>query len=118
MATFTESTTNLGPLTTTWTPPAGCSVHVAACSTCGLGWQAQSCYGGTSVWDDKECWPPRTAGVDKVRPLMAWGIYSPGLICPSGYATACSYDGNKRTSDFNFLYKPKETETAVGCCPT
>ncbi|KAI0134063.1 hypothetical protein BJ170DRAFT_183415 [Xylariales sp. AK1849] len=117
--TLTASSTLLGPLTTTWTPPASCTVAMAACSTCTSGWLAQKCYSSNSVIDEASCWPPRSAGVaDKIAPLMAWGVYSPGLECPSGYATACSYDGSKNTGDFEFLFRPETTETAIGCCPT
>lgn len=51
------------------------------------------------------------------QPLFAWGIYSPGLVCPQGYTTACSYNGAKKTGDFNFYFNPEESEIAIGCCP-
>ncbi|KAI1769039.1 hypothetical protein GGR53DRAFT_461829 [Hypoxylon sp. FL1150] len=121
MATATLSTIILGPLTTTWTPPPACTVVVAACSTCTYGWAAQSCPGTSSVTDDPSCWPPRMSGAytpPASNPLLAWGIYTPGSICPQGYSAACSYDGGARTGDFEFDFSPRKTETVNGCCPT
>ncbi|KAI6092598.1 hypothetical protein F4821DRAFT_137443 [Hypoxylon rubiginosum] len=115
------STTILGPLTTTWTPPPACSVVVAACSTCTKGWAAQSCPRDSLVTDDPSCWPPRTSGAytpPTGTPLFAWGIYTPGIVCPQGYSAACSYDGAAQTGDFQFDFSPRETEAATGCCPT
>ncbi|KAI1808426.1 hypothetical protein F4811DRAFT_238397 [Daldinia bambusicola] len=108
----------LGPLTTTWAPPAACSIAVAACRTCSSAWQAQTCGGGDRVKDAPSCWPPRALGVTTpAQPLFAWGLYSPGLVCPQGYTTACSYNGAKKTGDFNFYFSPEESETVIGCCP-
>ncbi|KAI1464674.1 uncharacterized protein F4812DRAFT_150151 [Daldinia caldariorum] len=108
----------LGPLTTTWTPPPACNIAVAACKTCSLAWQAQTCRNGDQVQDALSCWPPRTLGATTpAQPLFAWGLYSPGLVCPQGYTTACSYNGAKKTGDFNFYFSPEESETVVGCCP-
>lgn len=119
MASPTESTTILGPLTTTWTPPPACTIPVAQCSNCTIGYQAQTCYSGAEKQDEPTCWPPQTSGaVTRAPPLMGWGLYSPGLVCPSGYATACSYDGRKQTGNFNFLFRPQASETAIGCCPS
>lgn len=111
----------MGPLTTTWTPPPACSVVVAACSTCTKGWAAQSCPRDSLVTDDPSCWPPRTSGAytpPTGTPLFAWGIYTPGIVCPQGYSAACSYDGAAQTGDFQFDFSPRETEAATGCCPT
>jgi hypothetical protein len=117
--TYTVSSTVLGPLTTTFTPSPACTVAVAACSTCNSGWRAQSCYSANVMSDDRSCWPPRSAGAyERPVPVMGWGVYSPGLVCPSGYSTACSWDGAKETGDFEFLFKPDASETAIGCCPT
>ncbi|KAI1484186.1 hypothetical protein F4774DRAFT_416169 [Daldinia eschscholtzii] len=119
MALATGTSRLLGPLTTTWTQPPACSIAVGACSTCYSGWQAQTCGGNDTVRDAPSCWPPRTLGaMTPPQPLFAWGIYSPGLVCPQGYATACSYNGAKKTGDFNFYFSPQESETVVGCCPS
>ncbi|KAI1378146.1 hypothetical protein F4677DRAFT_414519 [Hypoxylon crocopeplum] len=115
----TSSSIILGPLTTTWIPPPACSVVVGACSTCDFGWQAQTCPGSNTVQDNTGCWPPRTPGVQTpAQPLLAWGVYSPANVCPSGYSTACSYNGAIETGDFTFDFRPKTTETVIGCCPT
>ncbi|KAI0847968.1 hypothetical protein F5Y00DRAFT_108534 [Daldinia vernicosa] len=118
MTSATGTSVLLGPLTTTWTPPPACTIAVAGCSTCPYGWLAQTCGGLDEVHDETSCWPPRTLGATTPgQPLLAWGIYSPGLVCPQGYTTACSYNGAKKTGDFNFYFSPEESETAVGCCP-
>src|SRR4051812_18301289 len=86
--------TLLGPLTTIWTPPDSCSFVIASCRTCTLGWVGQTCdtgINGGNVADNTECWPPRS-NPQTTRTngaLYGWGFYSPGLVCPSGYATAC-----------------------------
>ncbi|KAI5455597.1 hypothetical protein BGZ63DRAFT_397991 [Mariannaea sp. PMI_226] len=109
---------NLGPLTTTsWSPPAVCNTPLAACLTCNLGWLGQVCKDG-QITDDQACWPPTSSGVPETKgALGGWGIYSPGIICPSGYveiATA-TYGGQ---SNFNFQFALRKGETALGCCPS
>ncbi|KAI2622391.1 hypothetical protein GGR54DRAFT_62049 [Hypoxylon sp. NC1633] len=116
---WTTSLVILGPLTTTWTPPPACSVVVASCSTCGGGWQAQTCPGANTVHDNMNCWPPRTSGVyTPQQAFLGWGVYSPANVCPFGYSTACSQKGAGATGDFTFEFQPRESETAIGCCPT
>ncbi|KXJ86497.1 hypothetical protein Micbo1qcDRAFT_208918 [Microdochium bolleyi] len=114
---MTSRTVILGDLTTTFTPPPQCATAVAACRTCDLGWQAQQCPTGTSIADNVACWPPRTRNVATPTPLMAWGVYSPGIACPAGHTTACTQVGSKSRGDFDFLWPPQPSETAVGCCP-
>lgn len=119
----TNMGTLLGPLTTAWEPPSGCTAFVPQCSTCGVGWFGQTCVtdsGDTTAHaeDDPECWPPRSEGVrDHTWPLQGWGYYSPGLECPVGYSTACyaTYGGS---SDWDIQFALRPSETAVGCCPT
>ncbi|KAI2621238.1 hypothetical protein GGR54DRAFT_639371 [Hypoxylon sp. NC1633] len=118
----TPSSAILGPLTTAWIPPPDCSVIVGACSDCDGGWQAQTCAGAATVRDNIDCWPPRAPGVytpiPGQQPLNTWGVYSPANVCPSGYSTACSYNGAIKSNDFIFDFQPKATETVIGCCPT
>ncbi|KAI8628075.1 hypothetical protein F5Y19DRAFT_152155 [Xylariaceae sp. FL1651] len=106
---------NLGPLTTdTWTYT--CTEVIHGCSDCDSGWAAQTCEGGI-VTDNQDCWPPRTAGVPPTSgALAAWGIYSPGLICPGGFtsAVAATQGGS---SGFAFEWPLTAGETAIGCCP-
>ncbi|KAK4249033.1 hypothetical protein C7999DRAFT_13091 [Corynascus novoguineensis] len=120
---------NLGPLTTTFTPPAACTVAVGErrnglADFFGIGgdydiaWLGQAC-DGNKPFDDTSCWPETSKGAEeKEAPLSGWGFYSPGLHCPVGYATACSATGGKGgKSDWPVQFELKNGETAVGCCP-
>ncbi|KAJ2966252.1 hypothetical protein NUW58_g10707 [Xylaria curta] len=88
MATVISGTTrtNLGPLTTaTWTYT--CTEVIQACGNCDNGWAAQTCEGGV-VTDNQNCWPPRATNVAATGGALAgWGVYSPGILCPSGYTS-------------------------------
>jgi len=113
---FTMSNYNLGPLTTTFTPAPTCTVPVIACATCNYCWAAQTCFSG-GVEDYTACWPGTSSGVPApTPPLQGWGFYSPGLVCPQGYASAC---GAVETAAGTWTPQfPLQTgETAVGCCP-
>ncbi|CZS85583.1 unnamed protein product [Fusarium graminearum] len=92
-ASGTASRTNLGPLTTTFTYPASCTVVVQECDACTNGWQAQTCsdnsFNAQGVQDDAECWPPRKGSQSTGVALNGWGFYSPGIECPAGYTTKC-----------------------------
>ncbi|AEO65597.1 d99e07fe-2df0-492e-9305-e01d445d4ce0 [Thermothielavioides terrestris] len=110
----------LGPLTTTWTMPDSCTVHVLDCATCSEGFRGQTCIvsdGSVEPVDYTGCWPPITDHAPLPRtPFLGWGFYSPGLVCPAGYTTACSAEYGKRAEwDIQFTLLPGET--AVGCCP-
>ena len=80
---------------------------------------------------------PRTAAEAFECPeLTASQQYSPGLICPFGYQSACMGLGDAldqssisliasslslapaANSTFQFQWPPTASETAVGCCPT
>lgn len=116
--------TILGPLTTTFTPAASCTGAQRACSTCNFAWEAQTCYSTTSgiitidgVEDASGCWPPTSTGLpEPTLPLWGWGFYSPGVICPTGYTSACF-----ATADSALTWTPEWSltagETAIGCCP-
>jgi hypothetical protein len=112
------SGTVLGPLTTAWSPPDSCTVYVPECvgAKCTKAYRAQQCV-GPQAWgsDNAECWPPVTVSTPK-PPFQGWGYYSPGLVCPTGYTTACTaeYGG---TSEWNMQFTLAPGETAVGCCP-
>ncbi|KAH7040046.1 uncharacterized protein B0I36DRAFT_390844 [Microdochium trichocladiopsis] len=108
----------LGPLTeTAWSPPASCTQIYAACDTCNVGWQGQICVDKGINTDDQACWPPTTQGLPKTSEgLNGWGIYSPGLACPSGYTSAAeSTYGINNNNKFQFPLTAGET--AMGCCP-
>ncbi|KAH8771020.1 hypothetical protein F5883DRAFT_551694 [Diaporthe sp. PMI_573] len=50
-------------------------------------------------------------------PFRGWGFYSPGLICPHGYTSACTATA-KGGAQWPVQFVMLEGETAVGCCPT
>ncbi|KAK4239279.1 hypothetical protein C8A03DRAFT_14300 [Achaetomium macrosporum] len=125
-----QAPTNLGPLTTTFTPPAACTVAVGAgrgglAGLLGGGgdndvaYLAQACSRGKAV-DATSCWPAKSKGAEeKEPPLHGWGFYYPGLHCPVGYATACSATGGSGgSSGWPVQFKLRDGETAVGCCPS
>ncbi|PMD22647.1 hypothetical protein NA56DRAFT_93305 [Hyaloscypha hepaticicola] len=111
--------TILGPLTTTYTPPLSCTVHVQAGGpTNNQAWQAQSCSGANENSDNPACWPPATVTAPSpVGTLATWGFYSPGLVCPIGMTTACYATGGG-SSGWQVEFSLLPQETAVGCCPT
>ena len=140
----------IGPLTTTFTPPANCTSLAAPVSfDTGDGSessisnsQAQKCSWvsedgiiSSIAYDDVACWPSATGSVPSfsfntsddspVTALNGWGIYSPGLICPHGYTTACWAEASSHGPDtttlsgpsFEFQFGLLPGETAIGCCP-
>ncbi|PHH51733.1 hypothetical protein CFIMG_004486RA [Ceratocystis fimbriata CBS 114723] len=108
--------TILGPLTTTFTPPATCSSIFGDCSTCLQGWRAQVCL-ETKQIENTDCWPPTSAGAQSAtQPLQGWGFYSPGIVCPAGHYSACSATAGS-TSGWEVQFSMLPGETAVGCCP-
>ncbi|KAK4202965.1 hypothetical protein QBC40DRAFT_34570 [Triangularia verruculosa] len=126
-----QAPTNLGPLTTIFTPPAECTVAVGA----GRGGLLGNLFGGGDDWstaylgqacsrnraiDNTACWPTTTAGAEsKEAPLSGWGFYSPGLHCPGGYATACmATGGSNGGSEWPVQFRLLAGETAAGCCPS
>ncbi|KAL2168871.1 hypothetical protein VTG60DRAFT_6773 [Thermothelomyces hinnuleus] len=108
--------TLLGPLTTAWSMPGSCTVHVRNCATCNEGFRGQQCVSGQPE-DHTTCWPPAIkANEPPQHPFVGWGFYSPGLVCPSGYTTACTAEyGGRPEWEIEFTLIPGET--AVGCCP-
>ena len=114
----------IGPLTTTFTAPQSCTVVGPG------GFQAQACSASNFI-DASACWPPAAGGVaTPEQPFGGWGYYSPGLVCPAGYATACSNSvvgglsvaptgSLTGAAQFQFQFPPSiPGERAVGCCPT
>lgn len=69
--------------------------------------------------DDASCWPGTSSGAaTPSASFHGWGFYSPGTICPTGYAGACSATGGAGGSrDWPVQFRLLEGETAVGCCP-
>ncbi|KAL2270755.1 hypothetical protein VTJ83DRAFT_126 [Remersonia thermophila] len=123
-----QAPTNLGPLTTTFTPPPACTVAVGAgpggafgSADKSVGLLGQRCSAGRA-WDATSCWPETSQGAPeaaKQAPLRGWGYYSPGLHCPAGYATACSATGGAGgETGWPVQFVLGAGETAVGCCPS
>jgi hypothetical protein len=108
---------NLGPLTTTFTPPPACATAVAACPTCNSALLGQSCDAAGAPVDAASCWPAMTgAAASPSAPFHGLGFYSPGVACPNGYASACSATAGA-SSGWAMQFNLAALETAVGCCP-
>ncbi len=124
--------TNLGPLTSTFTPPAACTGINAAGP------------GNEAFFDEAEylghvscvlpavnaCAPTPTGSAADLaaHPERYLTYYSPGVVCPAGWTTVGRYDLEKPTDGLyrsegmdDFYYKsewPLEpSETLVVCCP-
>ncbi|KAF2727065.1 hypothetical protein EJ04DRAFT_596189 [Polyplosphaeria fusca] len=130
MATTTSvsSRSNLGPLTTTFIPPSACSQKVIRCTGCFKAFLGQSCSSQSTrvvPSDDAHCWPTATSYPNNNPPFRGLGFYSPGLLCPSGYTSACTATFGSTSTVANagpvagqFQFALLQGETAVGCCPT
>lgn len=123
-----QAPTILGALTTTFIPPPACTAAIGALDDgflgLGLGKSAlnianlgQTCSKGEGK-EATTCWPPTSSGAPS-KSAPGWGIYSPGIECPSGYVTACSAVGGRNgKAGWNMQFRLGAEETAVGCCPT
>lgn len=111
----TSTRRNLGPLTTaTFTAPDDCEYIFPSGTT---GSRGVTCDGNTAV-DETTCWPPRSADAYiAVPPFDGWGFYSPGIVCPLGYTTACNATAGGQTG-WDVQFPMTTGETAAGCCPT
>ena len=76
--------------------------------------QAQGCH-NAKLQDTASCWPPATISAPD-PPYSGWGAYSPGIVCPSDYFSACGA-GIASLTEFNFQFPLIAKETAIGCCP-
>lgn len=117
-----QAPTILGSLTTIFTPPPSCTVAVGHSDAGGLlgflgdgnnlGFLGQGCRSGRPT-DDLACWPSMATSVTAAP---GWGVYSPGIECPAGYATACSATAGGSTG-WPMQFELRSGETAIGCCP-
>jgi len=114
---MTSPRTLLGPLTTTWTPPALCSVYMNTCDTCTTAWQAQTCNPESKAHDFTGCWPPFAKSIPDPGVMMGGGLYSPGIICPIGYTTVAMATSGGSTG-WGIEYSMNKDVTAAACCPT
>lgn len=118
-----QARTILGPLTTTFTQPPTCTIAMAKQEDNALaGFLAHTCalpQHNSIGFDDASCWPGTSSGAaTPSAPFQGWGFYSPGTICPTGYASACSATGGASSSrGWPVQFQLLEGETAVGCCP-
>ncbi|KAJ3495929.1 hypothetical protein NLG97_g3036 [Lecanicillium saksenae] len=134
MEVYTMLPTNIGPLTTTFTPPATCTGFDVG----GRGNEAfflDAQYLGhvkcsTNVLDECRPLPPTSKGIQDLInvPNFFLTYHSPAVICPSGWSTAASYDRAQPT-DVTFrpenymdrFYKSvwplEKSETLILCCP-
>lgn len=126
------SRTIIGPLTTTFTPPAECTTIGAFRSGRGVAsfYRSAGC-SNSALIDATTCLPPASSPLPSSvlntdANLNGLGIYSPGLACPAGYVTACKQQMDARGSDVppqdasstKFQFPLIPNETAVGCCPS
>lgn len=105
---------NQGPLTAPWSWPAGCEALYVNPEHPASAWAAQ---GPCPTGEQSTCWPPRTVTGDDAKNFHA-GFYSPGLVCPAGFTTACSTVSNKPGGNMPQSQSLLAGETAIGCCPT
>ena len=128
MSSSTMSRSSLGPLTTSLLLPEECSINGAHGNSGTLFsfYQGQGCSLST-ILDTSSCWPPMAPSLTAhSAPFKGYGFYSPGLVCPSGYTTACTSALLSNGADspvtsgktFSFQYPLEPGETAIGCCPT
>lgn len=130
---------DLGPLTTTFTPPADCTSlqfvdsdavgqNLAASHYCYESWSLGQAYRSLSVI--KSCFPEGFASFynSNTRYDDHIGVYSPASICPLGYTVACVHSRIERQSnpfeiqeffaaDSTIWSLLRDGETATGCCP-
>ena len=110
----------LGPLTTTFTPPTDCTTIV-------LGKVPYDCNyeSGIDLTVATSCLPPALVQQDESNQY-----FSPGLVCPEGWSTAClggaAAGPLTRSDDFkpglnasySFRVSPGAAQSIAGCCPS
>ncbi|KAH8434405.1 uncharacterized protein LDX57_012052 [Aspergillus melleus] len=141
---------NWGPLTTAFTPPASCTGYVGLARTqhpASIQWLTNC-----ASLDTKQCTPSSTIASSPTGSSVAWDnplygfqvpYYSPGVYCPSGWATVgvAGRDGDSKPSlsgiftgganrptvaNQPIFHRPSDvlvqlldpSETAVVCCPS
>ncbi|KAH0600247.1 hypothetical protein MHUMG1_01243 [Metarhizium humberi] len=146
-------TLNLGPLTTTFVPPENCdaltlgmyedlpqTTETSTLVRWNRGYECPTTFHGT-LQLISSCYPQRYGPAydnikDWMGPNAVWPFYSPGLLCPSGYATGCTmvYSPPGATESLPTAYPtafPTSTsyatvstwtllskgQTGYGCCP-
>lgn len=135
---MSSSTTNFGPLTTTFTPPSDCSSlrlfeHVDGTDGFYGAW-GESCRpgeeGGLGIIQARTCYPEKLGSYYIASGHPAWStlpVFSPGTACPAGWTTACSVvrsQGDKApaktsttTASWAMWNLAEDGQTALACCP-
>ncbi len=132
---------NLGPLTTTFSAPASCSVIDGSFSqSTGLAGQINGKLGlqcrynkaqdGQIFEIADDCYPDGLASYihDGEAWLDAPPVFTPGSVCPNGYTSACTMDrkagDNRPTTKPGLITASRAVwdlltvgERAIGCCP-
>mgnify|MGYP005988964263 CR=1 FL=1 len=134
-----ELTVNLGPLTTTYTPPPDCTqLTLAAMGNLMMskppkeyyellyGYNCTNDFEETSPQVEEACYPPQYGqaynkmGSPFVENNRIFPVYSPASICPHGYAKKCSMvhsKDKKSISDATAWNNLAPGDVAYGCCP-
>lgn len=135
-------TVNLGPLTSTFTPPLSCSSLTLSSSFTLRNHMdrivfnyGRRCLGVVEATPkvDEPCYPPRYgAAFERLQRLTrnnVYPVFSPASICPSGYTSACGFTSSNATiaiasaenvvNEFEMMMNTllEETQTAIACCP-
>ncbi|GAB1317747.1 hypothetical protein MFIFM68171_07957 [Madurella fahalii] len=127
-----STTTNLGALTTTFRPPSDCNTPYVYDSELFGRWGNSCTLSSSSRFGlhRTECYPGDYAAyINDGEVTQSIAVYSPGLMCPSGWSAACSVSrrsGEPPPSKGQFITPAdwyiwnmiKEGETAIGCCPS
>ncbi|OAA40442.1 hypothetical protein BBO_06026 [Beauveria brongniartii RCEF 3172] len=136
-------TVNLGPLTSTFTPPLSCSSLTLSSSFTLRNHMdrivfnyGRRCLGVLEATPkiDEPCYPPRYgAAFERLQRLTrnnVYPVFSPASICPSGYTSACGFKSSNATiaiasaehviNEFEMMMNTlvEETQTAIACCPS
>lgn len=119
----TPTRINLGPLTTVFVPPPHCTRAALSGSNAIFGQSCNPVDDKTATpADDTGCWPRATAYPSVAKPSLAGlGFYSPGLLCPTGYVSACTAVSSTKGQSVEaprvtgkFMFPLVAGETAVG----
>lgn len=127
------TTTNLGPLATTFMPASGCSLLTietnTPVTTSGYLFNVDLLYGyqcsSKSAIVSSDCVPISYAPFldqlrnDTDRQSGTFPVYSPGNACPAGYGASCTMtSGIGFTTGIQRQWSLLQNgETAIGCCP-
>ncbi|KAK4098438.1 hypothetical protein N658DRAFT_509604 [Parathielavia hyrcaniae] len=127
--------TNLGPLTTTFTPPGSCAVPEIRSSGLHPGFYVMRpgslcelvASDRRTVLPAVSCFPSPLGSFFRDGIRSTQPVFSPGSVCPAGYVAACTESRANPTEEPPALVKNPDTdlrnllfegETATVCCPS